>query len=135
MFKKSLFLASLLIFLFSFQLAPVAQAAAGDCGTDPNDPLGLNCAAGSGLTKDDPRLVVARIINVALSILGTIAVVLIVYAGFLWMTAGGNDDQAGKARSIIFASIIGLVIILSAYAISTFVVKNVYEATTGGNYP
>ena len=134
MLTKFLLLVYLLAFLFSFSFSSFALAAPGECGTDLTDPLGLNCAAGSGLTKDDPRLVVARIINVALGILGTIAVVLIVYAGFLWMTAGGNDEQAGKAKSIIFASIIGLVIILSAYAISTFVVKNVYEATTGGNY-
>ena len=134
MLTKFLLLVYLLAFLFSFSFSSFALAAPGECGTDLTDPLGLNCAAGSGLTKDDPRLVVARIINVALGILGTIAVVLIVYAGFLWMTAGGNDEQAGKAKSIIFASIIGLVIILSAYAISIFVVKNVYEATTGGNY-
>lgn len=129
MLKKFLLIMCLFTFLFSFSFSSFAQAAAGDCGTDPNDPLGLNCAAGSGLTKDDPRLIVSRIINVALGVLGTIAVVLIVYAGFLWMTAGGNDDQAGKAKNIIFAAIIGLVIILSAYAISTFVVKSIYEAT------
>lgn len=101
---------------------------------DPNDPLGLQCAAQAGLTANDPRFVVARIINVALGFLGILATVLIVYAGFLWMTAGGNDEQAGKAKKIIFAAVIGLAIILSAYSISRFALKNIYQATTNTPY-
>ncbi len=114
-------------------VAPQPTLAVAECGE--NDPLGLDCAASTGLTNQDPRLVVGRIINVALSLLGTIAVTLIVYAGFLWMTAGGNDDQITKARGIIYAAIIGLVIILSAYAISNFIIGNIYKATNNTSYP
>lgn len=114
-------------------VAPQPVLAVAECGVD--DPLGLDCAASTGLTNQDPRLVVGRIINVSLSLLGTIAVALIVYAGFLWMTAGGNDDQITKARGIIYAAVIGLVIILSAYAISNFIIGNIYKATTNQTYP
>jgi len=93
------------------------------------DPLGLNFGAQTGLEATDPRVSVGRIINVALELLGTVALVLIIYAGAKWMTAGGNDDQIQDAQKILFASIVGLIIILSAYAISNYVVENIYEAT------
>ncbi|PIR92378.1 hypothetical protein COU01_01910, partial [Candidatus Falkowbacteria bacterium CG10_big_fil_rev_8_21_14_0_10_44_15] len=53
--------------------------------------------------------------------LGIIFLVLVLYAGFLWMTAAGNEDQVTKAKSILTTSIIGIVIIVAAYAIVTFV--------------
>ena len=48
---------------------------------------------GIGLPTTDIRLVVARIIRVALGLLGIVAVVLIIYGGFIWMTAGGNEEK------------------------------------------
>lgn len=115
-------------------IMPTVTLAIKECG---NDPLGLDCAgqAHSGLTQGDPRVIVARIINISLSLLGTISVGLIVYAGFIWMTAGGEEEKVKEAQKIIFASVIGLLIILSAYAISTYVLKNLYQATTAGAYP
>lgn len=96
---------------------------------DPNDPVGLNCVQGSGLSREDPRIIITRIINAALGLLGIIATVLILYAGFLWMTAGGNEDKITKARGILFAAVIGLIIILSAYAIASYVLDNLIVAT------
>ncbi|KKW42723.1 MAG: hypothetical protein UY92_C0004G0059 [Candidatus Magasanikbacteria bacterium GW2011_GWA2_56_11] len=104
------------------------------CGIDPNDPLALDCAAASGLVATDPRLIAARIINVILGVLGTVATLLIFYAGFLWMTAAGNEDQVTKAKSIMFSAVVGLVIILSAFGISTFIVRYIYEASSGAGY-
>lgn len=72
---------------------------------------------------------VAQIIQVALSLLGIILIVLILYAGFLWMTAGGNDEKISKAKKIIGAAIIGLAIILSAYLITAFVIRQLLIAT------
>jgi hypothetical protein len=76
-----------------------------------------------GLPTDDIRLVVARIIRVALGLLGIIMVVLIMYGGYLWMTAGGNGDQVDKAKKVLTNAAIGLAIILSAYAIVAFVMR------------
>lgn len=64
----------------------------------------------------------ATFVRGALSLLGLIFVSLIIYAGFLWMTAGGDDKQVGKAKDIIKQAIIGLVITLTAYTITGFVV-------------
>ena len=63
------------------------------------------------------------IINIVLSLLGIIFIILTVYGGFLYMTARGNEEQTKKALSIITQSVIGLIIVLSAYAISYFVFK------------
>lgn len=94
------------------------------------DPLGLRPGAASGLGNEDIRETGASIINVALTLLGTIMLLLVFYAGFLWMTAAGNDDQIGKAKSILSAAVIGLIIILSAYSITTFVTERAIEATS-----
>lgn len=131
--KKILTFLFSLTLLFSF-LLPFSSAKALSTCSDETDPLGFNCLDDSGLGRTDPRVMASRIINISLSLLGTIFVVLTVYAGFLWMTAGGNDDQVGKAKNILYASIIGLLIILSAYSISNFVLKNLYSASTGDNY-
>jgi hypothetical protein len=65
--------------------------------------------------------VVGTGIRVALSLVGIIFLVLMVYAGYLWMTARGEETQIDKAKDIISAAIIGLVIVMGAYAITTLV--------------
>ena len=71
-------------------------------------------------TTELPDLI-GNIIKVLLGILGIILVILIVYAGFLWMTASGDSDKVTKAKDIIRMAIIGLIIILAAYSITIFV--------------
>ena len=73
--------------------------------------------AGYGDYKD-PRAIAATTIKVILNFLGIIFVSLIVYAGFLWMTAGGSEDRVEKAKKLIYRSVIGLIIILAAYSIT-----------------
>lgn len=63
------------------------------------------------------------IIQYLLSFLGVIFMVLLVYGGILWMTARGNDQQLKKAQETIVQSIIGLIVIVSAYAISVLVIN------------
>ncbi|HPX64517.1 MAG TPA: hypothetical protein PLG81_00575 [bacterium] len=85
--------------------------------------------ANIGLSDTDPRDVVANVIKVVLGFLGTIAVVLIIVAGFQWMTAAGSEDKIAKAKKIMTAAVIGLVIVLMAYALSTFVINAIISAT------
>lgn len=68
---------------------------------------------------------VGKYIRVMLSLVGTIFLALTVYAGFLWMTASGNEDQVTKATDIIKMATIGLMIALAASSITYFVVANV----------
>lgn len=92
--------------------------------------LGINYATYTGLGTKDVRETVARIINVALGLLGIVAVVIVLVGGFEWMTAGGNEEKTGEAKQRIMAGVIGLAIILSAYAIASFVVNSLKTATT-----
>jgi hypothetical protein len=68
-----------------------------------------------------------------LSLTGIIFLALTVYAGFLWMTARGNDEQIGTSKKIITAAAIGLAITLMAYAITVFVVDRLTQATSGAS--
>lgn len=94
--------------------------------------LGLNAIGGSGGIKlggGDVRTTAARIINVALGFLGIIAVVIVLIGGFKYMVSGGNEEKTGEAKNMIVAGIIGLAIILSAWAITTFVISSLLSAT------
>ena len=81
------------------------------------------------LGSQDLVTTITQIINLALSLLGIIAVIIILIGGFKWMTAGGNEDKVGEARKMIFAGIIGLAIILSAWAIAKFVITQLADVT------
>lgn len=96
---------------------------------DPNA-LGTQYAGQIGLGGADIRTTIASIIRTAMGLLGIVAVVIILIGGFTWMTAGGNDDKVGEAKKWIIAGVIGLAIILSAFALSNFVIKGLIDATT-----
>ena len=88
--------------------------------------------AGSlGFTSVDLKATVLNIITFLLGLLGLIAVVFIIYAGFIWMTAGGNEDKVDKAKQIISSASIGLVIVLLAWAIVNFVLKTTNQVIGG----
>lgn len=93
--------------------------------------FGLDYAENTGLGKQDIRTTISKIINVALGLLGIVAVVIMLIGGFEWMTAGGNEEKVTSAKQRIFMGILGLAIILSAYAIAKFVLEQLYMATTG----
>lgn len=114
-------------------LAPSLSMAASSTDTFGLKPLDSELQGTLG--NSDLRTTVARLINVALSLLGVIAVVIILAGGFKWMTAGGNDDKVAEARKMIFSGVIGLAIILSSWAIALFVLNRLRDATTSGNIP
>jgi len=79
----------------------------------------------------DIRVMIARVIRIVLELLGIIALVIIIYAGFKWMTAGGDEEKVTEAKKQLVNGIIGLVIILVAFAIATFVLNRLIYMTTG----
>jgi hypothetical protein len=68
-------------------------------------------------------------INVATSFIGAIFLILIIYAGFLWMTAGGNQEQIAKAKKIMSRAVIGVILLVSAYII-TYIILIILEYQT-----
>lgn len=79
--------------------------------------------------------VAGQIINFFIGALGILFLVLMVYGGYLWMNARGNEQQVEKAKSLITQAVLGLIVVLSAYAITYFVVTNLLTATGGTPTP
>lgn len=71
------------------------------------------------------------IINVALGVIGVVAVVMIIYGGFVYMTSRGDPEKVKKGKSTIMYGIIGLIISLLAFAIVNFVLGAVFRDGTG----
>ncbi|MBP9762183.1 IPT/TIG domain-containing protein [Patescibacteria group bacterium] len=84
------------------------------------------------LGNADPRIIAARVINIFLGTLGTILLCLVLYAGFLWMTAGGDAEKVEKAQKTIRNAIIGLIIIVCSWGFVTFILNKLMDATGGG---
>jgi len=92
--------------------------------------LGISYGEKIGLGTRDVRETVAQIIRVAMGLLGIVAVVIILIGGFYWMTAGGDEGRVETGKKWIFSGVIGLAIILSAYALADFIIKSLVTATT-----
>lgn len=132
MIKRILILSAFVVGLFGlfglYQVEPTLAQSLAD------DPLGVDYGQYSGLSNQDVRISAARIIRFILSFLGLIFLVLTLYAGFMWMTSAGNEDRVDKAKKILWGAIIGIAIVLSSYAITEFVITNLYETTTNTPY-
>lgn len=105
-----------------------------ELSVDPreNNP-GLIQASGSlsmlNLGTSSPIAAALNLMNLALSLLGGLCFVLLVYAGFLWIWARGNSEVVQKAKDIIEGTAIGLLIVLAALGITRFVVTQVGNIT------
>jgi len=89
---------------------------------------GYPVASPEDLDKINLYSMAGKVINTALGVIGIVLIIIILYAGYKWMSSGGATDKAAEARKMIFAAVIGIVIILSAYAISNFVLNQLLEA-------
>lgn len=117
----SLCLLIMMLPLFSVQAG--LQDAFKTGGGSNNDPLNQAAQeAGYDTSQTSPDPIIETIIQVALSFLGVIFLILTIYGGFLWMTASGNEEQITKARKILTAAVVGLVIVLASYALSQLVI-------------
>lgn len=83
---------------------------------------------GTDVSSDLPTLI-GGIIRVVLGVLGIFFVIYVVYAGYLWMTAGGEVAKVDKSKKMLGQAVIGIVIIVAAYAISEFVISQIISAT------
>lgn len=117
----------ILLSLSILMVTPIAVSA---------DALGaglLNESVGkTGLSNDLPTTA-ANVVSAVLAVVGTIFLVLTVAAGIMWMTAAGNEEKITKAKNIIVAAVIGLVITLSAYTITYFIGTRVSGEVGGGD--
>ena len=112
---RKFFLAAVLSLLFVPAIS-LAQLSPEDTGltTTGNEVYG-------NAPEDIGTFIGANVITPVLGLVGVIFLILMIYGGILWMTGGGNTNQIEKARNIIIAAIIGIVIISAAYAITNFI--------------
>ncbi len=87
--------------------------------------------AEAGLGDEELTTTLGAVINVVLSLLGIILLIIIIYAGFMWMTAGGDTGKVEKAKSWLINAVIGMILVLAAYAISSFVITELAGAGLG----
>src|SRR6266480_7489789 len=94
------------LFLFVVPLPAHAQKWGNNC-VDPSGVASLNCIP----------FVFNNIVKAALMFVGSVAVILLVYAGIRFVMSGGDPKQVQQARQIITYAIIGLVLVLCSFAI------------------
>lgn len=109
------------ILLFIFLIIPNisfadCRGAFSDVGGDTvciDDPL-----QGAG---SDPNILIGKVINATLGIVGSLALVMFIYGGFTWMLAAGNDQRVQKGKDILVWATVGLIVIFASYAMVRFV--------------
>ncbi|HPL92869.1 MAG TPA: pilin [bacterium] len=129
-----IFLAIVLLFSFGFSLLIAENVYATDAKTNITGRLD-NVGKASGYstsTSGEQGLVtiVGNILKIIFSVLGVVLLGFVLYGGFLWMTSGGNTDGVKKGKQMITNAVIGIVIVVSAYAISSFVMKQLESLNT-----
>lgn len=133
---KQKFLSFLVVFTFIFSMI-IGSSALAITNLDKQEGFGGGgsdtvAKVFSGSTApNDIRVTVASLIRSFLGFVGIIFVVLIVYAGFLWMTAGGNESKIEESKKYLSRSLIGLIIILSAYSITGLILCRITDAAGG----
>lgn len=116
MFKKFFFI-FLSVFYFVF---PICVFAGSEDDTEElNNPLNTS----------DPQIIIGNIINAVFGIVGSVALLMFVYGGFMWMLAAGNSDRVEKGKNIIVWATLGLVVIFTSYAIVNFIFSDILKVT------
>lgn len=116
---SNIFFRLILFIIFFTTIFLVGNSVSAEAG----DLTGLSYAEGTGLGNADPIIVIAKIIRIFLELLGIVALVLILYAGFIWMTSAGSEEKITKAKDILKSATIGLLIIFSAFAVVSFILN------------
>ena len=123
--KKVLFISIICLLI----IIPIAQnnvqAASIDVAQDKLKNLGNKIF---GTKESDIAIVIGRVIQIILGLVGILFTILIIYGGFLYMTAAGNQEQVGKARTLIKDAAIGIAIVITAFGITNFVVFGLLES-------
>ena len=85
-----------------------------------NNNNGNDIAENSGIPVSIPTTI-GKIIGSVLAFVGVLFLILMIYGGLTWMTARGNEQEIEKAKETITNAVIGLIIVLAAYAITAYI--------------
>jgi hypothetical protein len=87
---------------------------------------------GDDVTKTDLQSVIGAVIRAALTLVGAIFLVMMVYGGYNWMIDRGDSERVKIAKDTITRALIGIVIVMGAYAITNFITGRLAETASGG---
>ena len=88
--------------------------------------------AGLSLGAQSPMQIATNLLNTAMLFLGMIAVCIMLLAGFKWMTAMGSEEKITEAKKLMSAGVIGIIIILSAWGITSYIITQGIAVTSTG---
>jgi uncharacterized membrane protein YjfL (UPF0719 family) len=77
-------------------------------------------------------VLIGNVLNVALGIVGSLALVMFIYGGFVWMLAAGNEQAVEKGKNILMWAAIGLVVIFASYSLVRFVINAITQSPITG---
>jgi len=122
-----------LFVLLSLLVLPYFVFAQETSKTNSNNPMNRLELVGSGdegpyveASKYTLSAIIGQAVNILLSFLGIIFIILIILAGYHWMTAGGNQETITNAKGSLKSSIIGLLIVVGAYAIWELIASQLF---------
>jgi len=120
--KFSLFLIGATLLIFSIAMPSnaglIKEEKKNEFMTKLNQSSGEASAAGEGYSSDDLETIIGRVIRVALSLLGVIFIIYMFLTGNDWMQAAGNEEKVNLAKSRLQSLLVGLIIVLVAFALS-----------------
>ena len=124
---------SLVIVMPAMALAQAEETTEDGLTFDPSDRPDISGVEGSvddvNLGRERPLTIAAGIVNGALGFLGILFLGLVLWGGFVWMNARGNQEEVAKAKKILTRAVIGLVIVLASFGISQFIFYQVSGST------
>jgi hypothetical protein len=85
-----------------------------------------------GEGSNDPRLLIGRLIAAVLSIVGSLALLMFLYGGLIWITSMGESDKVMKGKKILIWATLGLVIVASAYVIVNAIILGLTTGSATG---
>jgi len=127
--KKFKIIFSSLLFILSFLIVAQTGLAITSATVGADTGLDKTAAGGYGTLPKDTNLssIIGKIVGTALAFLGVIFFVLIIMGGYMWMTSMGNEQSTTKAKDILLAAVIGLFIVLIAYA-ATMLISGIFTS-------
>lgn len=136
---RKLLLIPALVVGFGLMASPVALAVEGDDGTDTAEDCGIssgltggmNCAGQSDSLSNDSDVggVFKTVTDVLLFVVGAVAVIMLIYGGFKYVTSSGDAQAVTSAKNTIMYAVIGIVVAIMSFALLSFVTT---QLGTGG---
>jgi len=120
-----------IIFVFIISCALILYPVCHAATLNDTCPQGSVCLDNPLGAETTPQSFIGDVIRGILGVVGSLALALFIYGGFLWMTAAGNAEQVAKGRNTLLWATLGLIIIFSSYALVRFVIYELIQAPGG----